>query len=132
MAAILMIEDDQTLLKMYQTAFGLEGFEFFSAQNGKDGITISLEKHPGLILLDLLLPEVDGISVMQKLREDDWGKTVPIIILTNVDTSSEILHAVLENQPTYYLVKANNEPSSVVAKVKEVLNEKTATNSTFV
>jgi hypothetical protein len=68
---------------------------------------------------------------MQKLREDDWGKTVPIIILTNIDTSDEILHAVLQNQPTYYLVKADNEPSSVVAKVNEVLEEKASVNPSF-
>jgi two-component system alkaline phosphatase synthesis response regulator PhoP len=119
-----MVDDDQAILKMYQTAFEHEGFEFNTAQNGMDGIKISFEKHPNLILLDLLLPEMDGISVMKKLRENDWGKTVPIIILTNMDTSDEILNAVVENEPTYYFVKANTEPSGVISKVKEVLGEK--------
>ena len=132
MPLVLMVEDDQTLLKMYQTAFEHEEFEFISAQNGKDGIKLSLEKHPNLILLDLLLPVMDGISVMKELRENDWGKTVPIIILTNVDTSDQILAAVLENEPTYYLVKANNEPSYVVEKVKEVLGEKASVNTSIV
>jgi DNA-binding response OmpR family regulator len=126
-----MIEDNQEILKMYRNAFEHEGFEFTSTQNGEDGIKVSFEKHPNLILLDLLLPGMDGVSVMNILRENDWGKTVPIIILTNMDTNDEVVNAFAETEPTYYLIKANNEPSSVISKVKEILMGKTAADSSF-
>lgn len=132
MPSILMIEDNQEILNLYRIAFEHEEFEFNTAQNGMDGIKTALDMHPDLILLDLLLPEMDGISVMKILRENDWGKSVPIIILTNMDNNDDILNAVEKNDPTYYLTKANNEPSSVIAKVKEVLTGKTAADSSFV
>jgi DNA-binding response OmpR family regulator len=132
MPSIFMIEDNQEILNLYRIAFEHEEFEFSTAQNGMDGIKTALEKHPDLILLDLLLPEMDGISVMKILRENDWGKTVPIIILTNMDNNDDILNAVEENDPTFYLTKANNEPSTVIAKVKEILTRKTAVNSSLV
>jgi len=119
-----MVEDNLELLKMYREAFEHEGFEFATAQNGIDGVKLSFEKRPNLILLDLLLPGMDGISVMKILRENNWGKTVPIIIFSNMDTGDEIMNAVTENEPTYYLVKANNDPSSVIEKVKDILKEK--------
>ena len=123
MQSILMIDDNLEILNMYQTTFRHESFDFTTVQNGMDGIKLSLEKHPDLILLDLLMPGMDGISVMKIIREDNWGKNVPIIILTNMDTHDEISSVVMENEPTFCLIKANNEPSTVVAKVREILGK---------
>jgi CheY-like chemotaxis protein len=69
------------------------------------------------------MPKMDGIAMMERLRADQWGKTVPIIILTNLDTSSNMISTILKDQPAYYLLKANTKLEDLVEKVKDVLGE---------
>lgn len=118
---ILLVEDDSTLSEMYQQKFQLDGFDIVTARSGGEGLLVALQNKPDLILLDILLPGMDGMTVMQKLRDDPWGKNVPIIILTNLNADDNILKGVVQGHPAYYLMKSNSDPSSVVEKVKEVL-----------
>ena len=118
---ILLVEDDTTLAEMYQKKFDVEGFDVLSASDGEKGLKIALEEHPDIILLDLLMPKMDGMTIMKKLREDDWGKDVPIIILTNLNANDKIIQGVTEDRPAYYLMKINDTPNDVVLKIKEVL-----------
>lgn len=118
---ILLVEDDPTLTEMYQQKFQLDGFDIVTARSGGEGLLVALQNKPDLILLDILLPGMDGMTVMQKLRDDPWGKNVPIIILTNLNADDNILKGVVQDHPAYYLMKSNADPSSVVEKVKEVL-----------
>jgi DNA-binding response OmpR family regulator len=118
---ILLIEDDNSLAEMYRQKFSLEGFEISVARSGSEGLQMALSNKPNLILLDILLPEMDGMTLMKKLRDDPWGKDVPIIILTNLDANDRILKGVMEGHPAYYLMKSNSEPSTVVDKVRELL-----------
>jgi DNA-binding response OmpR family regulator len=120
---ILLVEDDIALAEMYQDKFVLEGFHVYVSRNGVDGLEAALRIKPDLILLDILLPGMDGMTVMKKLRTDVWGKTVPIIMLTNLNANDTILKGVVEDHPAYYLMKANSEPAEVVGKVKDVLKE---------
>ncbi len=96
--------------------------ETIQARNGEQGLHLALEKHPDLVILDLLMPEMDGLTMIKKLREDEWGKNVPVIILTNVnpDTNST-LQAIVANQPAYYFVKSDIKLDHLVEKVNEVL-----------
>jgi DNA-binding response OmpR family regulator len=118
---ILLVEDDPILSEMYQQKFQLDGFDIVTARTGGEGLLVALQNKPDLILLDILLPGMDGMTVMQKLRDDPWGKNVPIIILTNLNADDNILKGVMQDHPAYYLMKSNADPSNVVEKVKEVL-----------
>jgi len=118
---LLLIEDDKVLSRMYEKLLSNHGYTIEVTDNGEDGLEAALRDRPALILLDIGLPKMDGMTLMHKLRQDQWGKTVPIIILTNYDTDDERLKGVVEDQPAFYLIKSNNPPETVVEKIKEIL-----------
>lgn len=120
---ILIVEDEIVISKVYAEGLKDEGFIVLVAMNGKDGLELALREKPDLILLDILMPVMDGLTMMDKLREDDtYGKNVPIILLTNLSAREEkILQAVTENKPAYYLVKSNFNLSEILEKIKECL-----------
>lgn len=122
MARILIIEDDSILLSMYQKLLTNHGYEVSTAMDGDVGLKAALDGHPDLILLDIRMPRMNGMDVLHKLRFDQWGKSVNIIILTNLDASDAILKGIVEDKPTYYLVKANNPPEKVLEKISEVIS----------
>lgn len=124
MPSILLVEDDQALLNMYKVKFQIEGFELVTAKDGVEGLDRALVTHPDVILLDILMPRMNGLEMLKKVREDKWGKNVPVIILTNLETTDQILQGIIEDQPSYYLLKANTTPELVVEKVKEVIGLK--------
>jgi len=117
------------MLKILSEALTESAFETVQAANGAQGLALALEKHPDLIIADLLMPQMDGMTMMKRLREDEWGKDVPIIVLTNVnpDTNSA-LQAIIANHPAYYFVKSDMKLETIVEKVKEVLSSPTKTN----
>ena len=98
------------------------GFETLEAKNGREGLESALKDHPDLILLDIVMPEMDGMTMMQKLRENEEGKKIPIILLTNLSATDKIIEGVVKDEPSYYLVKSDWNIEGVVAKVKETLN----------
>ena len=119
---ILVIEDEQLTRQALVDELASEGFEVLQATNGEEGLNTALKEHPDLVLLDIVMPKMDGISVMSKLREDSWGKDVPIIMLTVLDSDDAILQKIVENKPAYYLIKKNElHAEEIVAKVKEKL-----------
>jgi len=110
MQTVLIIEDDQIILEMYRDKFQVSHFGVITALNGEDGLAAALRHHPDLILLDLAMPKMDGMTVMKNLRQDQWGMNVPVIILTNLNLMGECLKKLLKNKPTYSLMKANTTP----------------------
>ncbi|HSE56808.1 MAG TPA: response regulator [Candidatus Paceibacterota bacterium] len=118
------IEDDALLRTVLRDKFSGEGFQVLEASDGKEGLATALREKPDLILLDIVMPEMDGITMMQKLRqENEWGKHVPIILLTNLSADNEkINQAIADNEPAYYLVKSNWTMSDLVEKVRERLS----------
>jgi DNA-binding response OmpR family regulator len=124
---ILLIEDEAPMLRALEDGFHREGLETISAGNGEAGLGLALKQKPDLIVLDILLPGIDGLTVMKKLRTEggEYGKSVPVVILTNLSPDSEeINQTVAATSPTYYLVKADWTVEDVVAKVKERLTNK--------
>lgn len=121
---ILIVEDEITILRALMDTLTREGFTVVQAKDGQVGLTLALEEKPDLILLDIVMPVMDGLTMLKKLRETDtYGKTVPVILLTNLSADTEeIMKAVAETEPSYYLVKTNFTVSQVVAKVKEQLS----------
>lgn len=119
---ILVIEDEQLTRQALVDELVSSGFEALEAANGEEGLNSALREHPDLILLDIVMPKMDGITVMSKLREDAWGKDVPIIMLTVLDSDDAILEKIVENKPAYYLIKKNElHAEEIVNKVKEKL-----------
>lgn len=125
MRKILVVEDTLSLLKIYKKTLEMGGFGVYAAKDGEQGLKLALSEHPDLILLDVIMPKMDGLTVMKALREDDWGKNVPIILLTNLSPdTSDSLQAILEHKPAFYLLKENVAPDAMIYKIKEALNTK--------
>ena len=118
---VLIIEDDAILMDMYKDKFSLHAFSILTAEDGKKGLEMAISSKPDLILLDLALPKIKGVDVMGTLRTTEWGKTVPIIVLTNLNVDGKILEAITKFTPVYCLLKSNTTPEEVVEKAKEVL-----------
>ena len=120
---ILIVEDEAPQRKTLGEEFGDEGFRVLKAQNGQEGLELALREQPDIILLDILMPMMDGMTMMKKLREKNaWGKSVPIVLLTNLSSSDEErLKAITRDEPAYYLEKSSHQLSEVVEKVKERL-----------
>ena len=122
MKKILFIEDESALQKTLGDILKEEGYQLISALDGEIGIKLAEKEHPNLILLDLILPRVDGFKVLKTLKENASTKDIPIIILTNLDNARDIEKA-LELGATTYLVKANYSLEEVVEKVKKALED---------
>lgn len=119
---ILFIEDEAALQKLVGEILKQEGFDVLSALNGVDGLKLAREKHPDLILLDLILPKKDGFEVLRELKAVEETKDIPVMILTNLETAQDIGKA-LELGATTYLVKANYDLEDVIKKVRETLEK---------
>ncbi|MFA5932250.1 MAG: response regulator [Candidatus Paceibacterota bacterium] len=122
---ILVVEDEKILVNTLEEKLLAEGFEVLKAYNGIDGFTLALSEHPNLILLDLLMPKMDGMSMLKELRKDDWGKNVPVIILTNLTAGDEERNRdITKLEPSYYFMKTEKSLEEIIEKIKEILNIK--------
>ena len=120
---ILVVEDEEILAKTLQDKLVSEGFEVLKAYDGVEGLKLATNEHPDLILLDLLMPKMDGMGMLKKLREDPWGKKVPVIILTNLTSADEERNkAITKLEPTYYFMKTEKSLEEIVDKIKERLH----------
>jgi len=120
MTKIAIIEDDPVISQMYRMKFEAEDFDVQLANDGKKGVALVEEFSPDIILMDLQMPEMDGAAALKEIRSHDWGKTVPVIILTNLgeeESPKEIRSLGIHS----YIVKANLTPRQVVARVREAL-----------
>lgn len=117
---ILVVEDDNSLRKAIVEKLTFNGFNAVGAEDGEKGLELSLSWKPDLVLLDLLLPKMDGMTVLKGLRAN-LGKELPVIILTNVDPDDKMINDVIEYQPSYYFVKSNIELDNLVAHIRETL-----------
>jgi DNA-binding response OmpR family regulator len=118
---ILVIEDEEALLNALTKKITLSGFEVITAKTGSEGIEMAISNHPDLILLDMVLPVFDGLTVLDQLRIDPWGKTVPVIILTNL-TQVEAEEESKARGVSAYLIKTDWKLSDVSEKIKNVLH----------
>ena len=121
MAKILIVEDDEITLGMYKTKLENEKYVVCVAGNGREGLVKAKAEKPDLILLDIRMPVMNGMEMLKELRRDVWGKSVPVIILTNFDSDDQLTWEITKTQPSYYLLKAGNRPSAVLEKIKETL-----------
>ena len=117
---ILIIEDDSSLRNVLQDKIKHEGFSVFTANDGQEGLETAIKEKPDCILLDVIMPKMSGIQMLKKLREHAWGKTVPVLLLSN-DDDPEHIKETLKDNATDYLIKSDWELEDVVKKMKETL-----------
>jgi len=117
---ILIIEDERSMLEILKEKFVSEGFEVVTAMDGKAALGMALVEHPDLIVLDILLPVMDGLSFLQDLAKDKWGKEVPVAVYTNVGEARDVSKNMGANVYDF-LPKAERGVNDLVASVKERL-----------
>jgi DNA-binding response OmpR family regulator len=120
MQKIVIIEDEAALQDALKKAFVSGGYEVQQAFDGEEGIELIRSSKPDIVLLDLVLPKKHGFEVLQEMKTDDAIKDVPVLVLTNLEESTEVMKAI-ELGARGYLIKANYALKEVLAKVKDVL-----------
>lgn len=119
---VLIVEDDNFLAEIYQKKFEMEGFKVSMAGNGEQGLNDAKKKKPDIILLDILLPKLDGFAVLEALKKDVGAKNIPVILLTNLGQKDDVERGLKEGANDY-LIKTHFKPSEVVDKVRKVLGQ---------
>ena len=121
MKKIAIVEDDLAIAQMYRMKFEAEGYKVEIAENGKLGLILCEEMKPDVVLLDLMMPEMNGDEMLEKMRTTDWGKNVKVIILTNVG-EQEAPEDLKKLGVTAFIVKAEMTPKQVAELVKQQLS----------
>lgn len=121
MVKIAVVEDDQAIAQMYRIKFEAEGYEVETAANGKLGLALAEDMRPDIILLDLMMPEMNGDEMLQKLRATDWGKKIKVIVLTNMG-EQEAPDIIKQLDVRRFIVKAEMTPRQVAEMVKKELS----------
>ena len=119
---ILLIEDEEMLATMYSTKFKKEDFGIEVALNGEDGLIKAKENKFDIILVDIIMPKLDGFAVLKELRTMEEYKEIPIFMLTNLG-QDEDMEKGKKLGATDYLIKANFTPSQVLEKIKSAINK---------
>lgn len=112
---ILLVDDELPLLRILEEKLRREGFNVFIAEEGKRGLEIALNKRPDLILLDLIMPIMDGFTFLKKIEKDSWGRTAKIILMTNLDA----LEKKLEESNYEVLIKSDWKIADIIEKIKK-------------
>ena len=122
MTKIAIVEDDQAISQMYRIKFEAEGYEVETAENGKLGLALAEEMRPDVMLLDIMMPEMDGAEMLDKMRQTDWGAKIKVIVLTNMG-EQEAPDIIRELNVKRFIVKAEMTPRQVAEMVKAELQE---------
>jgi len=124
---ILVVDDEKALRSALKDKLVLEGFEVMEAKDGNEGLNKALAEHPDLILLDVMMPKMDGMEVIQKLQDDKWGRTAKGIMLTNVSDPikvAEVTETGSKNMTIYdYMIKSDWKLEEVVEKIRSKLEK---------
>lgn len=117
---ILIVEDEIKFLSVFVARCIKEGLGVSQAVDGESGLKKAIEEKPDLILLDLVLPKMDGLEMLKRLRQDAWGKTAEVLILTNLSENKRVAEA-MGLGAFEYLLKNDWDMEEVIAKIKKKL-----------
>ncbi len=120
MAKILVVEDDKFLREMITRKLDRENYEVVQAVDGEEGEEKIKEERPDLVLLDLILPGIDGFTVLERVKQDPEVKDIPVIILSNLGQKSEVERG-LSLGAIDFLIKAHFTPGEIIEKIQETL-----------
>ena len=115
---ILVIEDEEPLRRVLKDILTVEGYSIIETKDGVEGLEMALKEHPDLILLDIVMPKMNGLEMLKQLRTDEWGKTAPVIVLTNLSDNEDVAKA-MEIGAFEYFVKTDIKIDDVIAKIRE-------------
>jgi DNA-binding response OmpR family regulator len=123
MKKILIIEDELAYLKLLKSELVKKGYAVVEAIDGKKGLEAAEKEKPDLIILDIRMPVMDGMTMLSLLRKEEWGKEVKVIILTNLEPDDKILGGVVADEPSYYFAKSDIHLEELFAKIKGLIGE---------
>lgn len=118
---ILLVDDDPLVIRMYQNKLTKDGYEVKTASNGEEGLISIMKEKPDLILLDVMMPKMNGVETLKRLKADSKTKNIPVIVLTNLGDNPEDVDAAKELGALDYLVKANITLKTLSERVKEAI-----------
>lgn len=119
---ILIVDDDPFILDMYALKFREQGFDVEVARDGKEGLNKIKEYEPEVVLLDVVMPILDGFDVMRELKKEKAGPTIRVILLTNLGQKDDVERG-MQLGAYDYIIKAHFTPSEVVDKVRNILQK---------
>ena len=120
MTNILIIEDDPLMSRMYQKIFTFEKYEVEMAGDGEEGLAKAKSTKPTIILCDVMMPKMNGLQVLEKLKADEDTKAMPVIMLTNL-AGQQDAETALSKGAVKYIIKSEHDPKEVVSIVKEII-----------
>jgi DNA-binding response OmpR family regulator len=118
---VLIIEDDNTLRRVLSDRISIEKWRALEAPDGRSGLVFSLEKHPDVILLDLMLPQMDGISLLEELRKDEWGKNAKVLVMSNLVKGTGLMEKARLYNVADYVEKADMSLDLIVEKIRKII-----------
>lgn len=120
--SVLIAEDDERIRELYVAAFAAIDIDVIAATNGKEAVELALKHHPTVIMMDIMMPGMNGHEAVEKIRLDrDWGRTAKVVYLTNMSDAENVTYAVQKGSDDY-IVKANTDVKEVVNKVRTVMH----------
>ncbi|MFA6525878.1 MAG: response regulator [Candidatus Buchananbacteria bacterium] len=117
---VLLVEDDQMIVEMYKLKLETDGFEVFVTDKGSEAIELAGKEKPDIILLDIILPEIDGFSILQEIKSDSATKKIPVMMLTNLSQESDQEKGTQMGAAGYF-VKAQHTPADIMTEIKKIL-----------
>jgi CheY-like chemotaxis protein len=120
MRKILLVEDDPAISRLYQKAFALQGYEVVVAKDGEEGLIMAINSQPQIILLDVMMPKMNGIELLDALRATPQTQNIPVVVYTNLGSEKDE-ETILSKGAVKYLVKSDYDPQQVVEIINQVL-----------
>jgi len=117
---VLLVEDDKMIVDMYKMRLEEEGYEVFISEKGSEALDWAKNEKPAIVLLDIMLPEVDGFTILQKLKSEPETKDIPVLLLTNLGQESDKTKGTDMGAADYF-VKAQHTPADVIVKIKQLI-----------
>lgn len=123
MKKILIVEDELAYMKLLREQLTQKGYEIIEASNGEKGLAMAKNQNPDMILLDIRMPRMDGMTMFNLLRKRETGNKTKVILLTNLEPDDKIISQVVDYQPAYYFVKSDTKFNDLVEKIQEIIAE---------
>lgn len=120
MKTVLIVDDNELVRKSLAASLITNEVRVETASNGKEGLEMAEKLRPDLLITDVHMPEMDGLQMIDKIRENEWGTKIPVIVMT-VDEGTESINKALEAGITVYLSKISTDPAGVVDQIKTAL-----------
>lgn len=119
---IMIVEDDVFIRDIYQVKFSQEGFEVITAEDGIKALEMLKEVTPDIIMLDIIMPYMNGVEVLKKIKSDEKFKNIPVVMLTNISEKEKVDEG-MDLGIVDYIIKSHFTPSEVLAKINSLLNK---------